>query len=96
VTKTVDAKEAVAAQLISLILKILIAFGKNIAKEEGVSVAELASISGTGKEGRVTKNDILEYVKKNKSTSSFGSSCTCSKPVAAVAQKQLGICKWWR
>jgi hypothetical protein len=41
-------------QLISLILKILIAFGKNIAKE-GVSVAELASISGTGKEGRVTK-----------------------------------------
>jgi 2-oxoglutarate dehydrogenase E2 component (dihydrolipoamide succinyltransferase) len=28
---------------------------KNIAKEEGVSVAELASISGTGKEGRVTK-----------------------------------------
>jgi 2-oxoglutarate dehydrogenase E2 component (dihydrolipoamide succinyltransferase) len=49
VTKTVDAKEAVAAQLISLILKILIAFGKNIAKEEGVSVAELASISGTGR-----------------------------------------------
>ena len=37
---------------------------KNIAKEEGVSVAELASIAGTGKEGRVTKNDILEYVKE--------------------------------
>ncbi|MFV8369231.1 dihydrolipoamide acetyltransferase family protein [Flavobacterium sp. LB2R40] len=39
---------------------------KNIAKEEGVSVAELASISGTGKEGRVTKNDILDYVKNRK------------------------------
>jgi 2-oxoglutarate dehydrogenase E2 component (dihydrolipoamide succinyltransferase) len=64
VTKTVDAaKKQLLLQLISLILKILIAFGKNIAKEEGVSVAELASISGTGKEGRVTKNDILEYVK---------------------------------
>jgi 2-oxoglutarate dehydrogenase E2 component (dihydrolipoamide succinyltransferase) len=36
---------------------------KNIAKEEGVSLAELESIKGTGKEGRVTKNDILEYIK---------------------------------
>jgi len=35
---------------------------KNIAKEEGISVAELEAISGTGKDGRVTKNDILEYV----------------------------------
>jgi 2-oxoglutarate dehydrogenase E2 component (dihydrolipoamide succinyltransferase) len=36
---------------------------KNIAKEEGISVAELESMTGTGKDGRVTKNDILEYVK---------------------------------
>lgn len=36
---------------------------KNIAKEEGISVAELEAIPGTGKEGRVTKNDILEYIK---------------------------------
>lgn len=35
---------------------------KNIAKEEGVSIAELDNISGTGKEGRVTKTDILDYV----------------------------------
>lgn len=35
---------------------------KNIAKEEGVSLAELEAISGTGKEGRVTKNDILDYI----------------------------------
>jgi 2-oxoglutarate dehydrogenase E2 component (dihydrolipoamide succinyltransferase) len=35
---------------------------KNIAKEEGVSLNELESIKGTGKEGRVTKNDILEFV----------------------------------
>jgi 2-oxoglutarate dehydrogenase E2 component (dihydrolipoamide succinyltransferase) len=40
---------------------------KNIAKEEGVSMAELDSIAGTGSEGRVTKNDILEYVEKRKS-----------------------------
>jgi 2-oxoglutarate dehydrogenase E2 component (dihydrolipoamide succinyltransferase) len=36
---------------------------KNIAKEEGISLAELEALSGTGKEGRVTKNDILDYVK---------------------------------
>ncbi len=35
---------------------------KNIAKQEGISVAELDTIAGTGKEGRVTKNDILAFV----------------------------------
>lgn len=35
---------------------------KNIAKQEGVSVAELDTIPGTGKEGRVTKNDILGFI----------------------------------
>ncbi|EJL65395.1 dihydrolipoamide acetyltransferase family protein [Flavobacterium sp. CF136] len=40
---------------------------KNIAKEEGISVAELESISGSGKEGRVTKEDILKYIEDRKS-----------------------------
>lgn len=35
---------------------------KNIAKQEGISQIELDSIPGTGKEGRVTKDDILAYV----------------------------------
>lgn len=35
---------------------------KNIAKQEGISVQELDGISGTGKEGRVTKNDILAFI----------------------------------
>jgi 2-oxoglutarate dehydrogenase E2 component (dihydrolipoamide succinyltransferase) len=35
---------------------------KNIAKQEGVSFNELDKLKGTGKEGRVTKNDILAYV----------------------------------
>ncbi|WP_299552152.1 dihydrolipoamide acetyltransferase family protein [Seonamhaeicola sp.] len=35
---------------------------KNIAKQEGISQQELDAISGTGKDGRVTKNDILNYV----------------------------------
>jgi len=35
---------------------------KNIAKEENISLQELESITGSGKDGRVTKNDILQYV----------------------------------
>lgn len=37
---------------------------KNIARQEGISFDELETITGTGKDGRVTKDDILNYVKK--------------------------------
>lgn len=40
---------------------------RSIAKEEGISVDELESIEGTGQGGRVSKNDILDYVKDRKS-----------------------------
>lgn len=48
---------------------------KNIAKEEGISVEELEKINGTGKDGRITKADILDYVKKRG-----------AQPVAAVSK----------
>jgi len=35
----------------------------NIAKEENIPISELETIKGTGLEGRVTKKDILEYIK---------------------------------
>lgn len=35
---------------------------KSIAKQEGISVQELDSISGSGQHGRVTKNDVLAYI----------------------------------
>jgi 2-oxoglutarate dehydrogenase E2 component (dihydrolipoamide succinyltransferase) len=35
----------------------------NIAREEGIGMAELENIPGTGAENRVTKKDILNYVK---------------------------------
>ncbi|MDA8596210.1 2-oxo acid dehydrogenase subunit E2 [Flavobacteriaceae bacterium] len=41
---------------------------RNIAKEEGVSEQELENLQGSGKDGRITKNDILDYV-KNRNTS---------------------------
>ncbi|MGI8950559.1 MAG: dihydrolipoamide acetyltransferase family protein [Chitinophagaceae bacterium] len=39
----------------------------NIANSEGISLAELENVPGTGNEGRVTKKDILEYVENRKS-----------------------------
>ncbi|MEM9858574.1 MAG: dihydrolipoamide acetyltransferase family protein [Bacteroidota bacterium] len=41
---------------------------KNIAKKEGIAVAELDTVAGTGKEGRVTKKDILAYLKIRQDT----------------------------
>src|SRR5690554_3840668 len=35
---------------------------KSIAAKEGISQAELDAITGTGKDGRVTKNDILNFI----------------------------------
>ena len=35
---------------------------KNIARQEGISQAELDAIPGTGKDDRVTKNDIMAYL----------------------------------
>ena len=68
VAKTVEAaRESVAPADFSGSDKFFSPLVKNIAKEEGVSVAELESISGSGKEGRVTKEDILKFVESRKS-----------------------------
>lgn len=42
---------------------------KNIATAEGITQAELDAVPGTGKDGRVTKNDILNYVDNRTSSS---------------------------
>lgn len=49
---------------------------KSIAKQENISMAELEQIAGTGKDGRVTKDDILAYLPNRNSNG------------AAVAQPQ--------
>lgn len=41
----------------------------NIAQKEGIGFAELEKISGTGLEGRVSKKDILSYLKNRSSVS---------------------------
>ncbi len=42
---------------------------KSIAQAENISVTELDQIQGSGKEGRVTKEDILKFVENKKSAS---------------------------
>lgn len=68
---------------------------KNIAKKEGISFEELEAISGSGKDGRVTKDDILGYVQNGGGKSSAEAespqrenkpqpqSATVSQPIAA-------------
>ena len=55
---------------------------KNIAAAENISQEELDGISGTGKDGRVTKNDILEYVENRSSAKA-----TTLQPQTAVEAK---------
>lgn len=43
---------------------------KNIAKEEEISLDELETVNGTGKDNRVTKDDILTYVENRGKTDS--------------------------
>ncbi len=54
----------------------------NIAREEAIDMAELELIPGTGKEGRVTKKDILAYVSTR--TNGNGSVVAPSTPAPVV------------
>ncbi len=69
IEKTIEAvkESASAPQDFSGSEKFFSPLVKNIAKEEGVSVAELDNIQGSGKDGRVTKDDILKYIEDRKS-----------------------------
>ena len=60
---------------------------KNIAKKEGISQSELDAIQGSGKEGRVTKNDVLSYLSNKSQTNPVGSeaSLTPTNPLSPGA-----------
>ena len=56
----------------------------NIAQQEGIGMAELENIPGTGQDGRVSKKDILAYV-ANKGTGSQPQAVSQQSQVVAVA-----------
>ncbi|TDU39399.1 2-oxoglutarate dehydrogenase E2 component (dihydrolipoamide succinyltransferase) [Gelidibacter sediminis] len=90
VAKTVEAaRNAVAAPVSSTEDRFYSPLVKNIARQEGISQSELDQIEGTGKEGRVTKSDILDYI-ENKGTATPASA---QASTAATAQDQTSAPK---
>jgi 2-oxoglutarate dehydrogenase E2 component (dihydrolipoamide succinyltransferase) len=67
---------------------------RSIAKEEGISQEELESIEGSGKDNRVTKDDVLQYLEDRKAgktkAASASKSSGLSKPGASASGKSSG------
>ena len=82
----IAAKESVSPVVSSTEGRFYSPLVRNIAKKEGISQEELDSIAGTGKEGRVTKNDILSYIKNGRAQTAKVAEET-TKPVAVDAPK---------
>lgn len=62
ITKTVEVAKETVSPVVSSGERFYSPLVRNIAKQEGVSQTELDAIPGTGKDGRVTKDDILVYI----------------------------------
>jgi 2-oxoglutarate dehydrogenase E2 component (dihydrolipoamide succinyltransferase) len=61
---------------------------KSIAKTEKVSAAELDGIRGSGKEGRVTKDDLLEYLKSRQAKPPVSAAPPAGMPAATPPSRQ--------
>lgn len=58
----------------------------NIAKTEGIGMAELEQIPGSGKENRVTKADILKYIEGGRKSQNAAPAPAASKPATETAK----------
>src|SRR5690606_13057772 len=67
VAQTVETAKVATAAVVSSDDRFYSPLVKNIAKQEGISQNELDGIAGTGKDGRVTKNDMLNYIENKTS-----------------------------
>jgi 2-oxoglutarate dehydrogenase E2 component (dihydrolipoamide succinyltransferase) len=62
---------------------------RKIAETEGLSMEQLEMILGTGKDGRVTKNDILSYIENRNNIQSVGVSEVLKPSAISPAIKQV-------
>jgi 2-oxoglutarate dehydrogenase E2 component (dihydrolipoamide succinyltransferase) len=84
---------------------------RNIAQQEGISQTELDAMVGSGKDGRVTKNDMLAYIDQRKSSdllnqdrpqpdainaSQFNESLTAAKAVTVFSHQDDEIIEMTR
>ena len=60
---------------------------KNIAKTEGISLTELEAIKGSGKDQRITKNDILAYIEGGRQDTVSKKESSPSQPVSKEMNK---------
>lgn len=62
---------------------------KSMAKTENISVAELEGITGSGKDGRVTKNDVQKFLSDRSTTGSVPSGTITTKVAAPPVQAMV-------
>ena len=104
IEKTIEvAKEIVNTKAISenkTVNKFYSPLVTNIAKTEGISTAQLDTIPGTGQYGRVTKKDILSFIKNGQSKTSApqnhleptnNNSLTDSKKITSSTSKDISL-----
>jgi 2-oxoglutarate dehydrogenase E2 component (dihydrolipoamide succinyltransferase) len=81
-------QETVSPQIESSTARFYSPLVKNIAKQEGISQNELDTIAGTGKDGRVTKNDILTYLEQRSTAPVQAPAKTTLTPTPVQSQVQ--------
>tara|TARA_B100001059_G_scaffold171198_1_gene171305 strand:- start:6457 stop:7779 length:1323 start_codon:yes stop_codon:yes gene_type:complete len=104
IEKTIEvAKEIVTTNAISenrTVNKFYSPLVMNIAKKEGISSAQLDTIPGTGQYGRVTKKDILSFIKNGQSNTSapqnhleptINNSLTDSRKITTSTSKDISL-----
>ena len=64
---------------------------RSIAEKEGISQKELEAITGTGAEGRVTKKDILAYLRKESNSAPNTEAATKSNEVHTPQMKEVPL-----
>jgi 2-oxoglutarate dehydrogenase E2 component (dihydrolipoamide succinyltransferase) len=64
---------------------------RNIAKEEDISSGELHTIDGTGKDGRVTKHDVLAYLEARSASQNGGRKAPASDGIAAPPAQSASV-----
>ena len=87
VAQTVETAKTAVAAVTSSEDRFYSPLVRNIAKQEGISQAELDAISGTGKDGRVTKDDILSYL-ENKDKQPIQEQQSVEAPAAKVSEQE--------
>ncbi|MGZ3831135.1 MAG: dihydrolipoamide acetyltransferase family protein, partial [Mucilaginibacter sp.] len=61
---------------------------KHIAAQENISIAELDQIPGTGSEGRLTKDDLLNYIQRRPNGQPAPQSYAASSPAPQAAEQR--------